>query len=284
VVTMTEQAELAFVKNLFNAISSQPVIYPDDYQASPQDSLKRIPVLPLPLPDPPERKQDAVTSTEAIQIIIKSLKPPQSYILSVQSTDTITDIKSHLSSESGAPPADVQRLLLKGKALADGKLLKEYNVKEGDTINLMVKPGFEWDPSQPSVPPNTVPFPSTSSLVPEEKPSRSHQRLPSVVLSPSPNALTPLGDDKPVDIPLTLDSSTIVSPSSINIPVSSYQITVSQPKFWEQLLTFLIERFTTQDDAYIAFEDFLRASKGVLSASEIAKIRDHVGVVGMAGT
>ena len=32
------------------------------------------------------------------------------------------------------------------------------------------------------------------------------------------------------------------------------------------------------------FEDFLRASKGSMSASEIAKIRDHVGVVGMAGT
>lgn len=42
--------------------------------------------------------------------------------------------------------------------------------------------------------------------------------------------------------------------------------------------------FTTENDALIAFEDFLRASKGTLSASEIARIRDHVGVVGMAGT
>lgn len=42
--------------------------------------------------------------------------------------------------------------------------------------------------------------------------------------------------------------------------------------------------FTTENDALLAFEDFLRASKGTLSASEIAKIRDHVGVVGMAGT
>lgn len=37
-------------------------------------------------------------------------------------------------------------------------------------------------------------------------------------------------------------------------------------------------------DVLTAFEDFLRASKGSLTASQIAKIRDQVGVVGMAGT
>lgn len=42
--------------------------------------------------------------------------------------------------------------------------------------------------------------------------------------------------------------------------------------------------FSNEEDALIAFEDFLRASKGGMTASEIAKIRDHVGVVGMAGT
>ena len=42
--------------------------------------------------------------------------------------------------------------------------------------------------------------------------------------------------------------------------------------------------FTSDADAVLAFEDYLRASKGVLSASEVARIRDRVGVVGMAGT
>jgi hypothetical protein len=32
-----------------------------------------------------------------------------------------------------------------------------------------------------------------------------------------------------------------------------------------------------------AFEDFLGASKGVLSASEIAKIRDATGIMGESG-
>jgi len=42
--------------------------------------------------------------------------------------------------------------------------------------------------------------------------------------------------------------------------------------------------FPNRGDASIAFEDYLAASKGVLTASEIAKIRDFVGVIGMAGT
>lgn len=189
---------------------------------------------------------DSLAAAEAIQIVIKSSKPPQSYTLSVQPTDTIADIKSHLASQSGAPPADVQRLLLKGKALADSKLLKEYSVKEGDTVNLMVKPGFDWDPTRPSAPvpeqkSNPVAVSAPLSLTPEPASSkpRSHQRIPSVILSPSPNSLTPMGaEDRPVDIPLSLDS--IGPPNQANIPVSSYQTAVSQPEYWEQLLAFLL--------------------------------------------
>lgn len=42
--------------------------------------------------------------------------------------------------------------------------------------------------------------------------------------------------------------------------------------------------FINDSDAIRAFEDYLRASKGSLTPNEIAKIRDHTGVVGMAGT
>ena len=44
------------------------------------------------------------------------------------------------------------------------------------------------------------------------------------------------------------------------------------------------KEFTTEADLRLAFEDFLCATKGSLTASQIAKIRDTVGVVGMAGT
>lgn len=42
--------------------------------------------------------------------------------------------------------------------------------------------------------------------------------------------------------------------------------------------------FSVESDAVTAWEDFFCSSKGTLSVSEIAKIRDKVGVTGMAGT
>jgi hypothetical protein len=41
--------------------------------------------------------------------------------------------------------------------------------------------------------------------------------------------------------------------------------------------------FNRVDDAQEAFENFLNSSKGSLSPHEIAKIRDEVGIMGMAG-
>jgi ubiquitin-like protein 4 len=227
--------------------------------------------------------------------------------LSVQPTDTIQAIKSQLASEPGAPPADVQRLLLKGKALADAKLLKEYDVKDGDTVNLMVKPGFVWDPTATSTPEaakSEESAPPTITLVPEPKESRArqgHGRIPSVVLSPSPS-LTPLADEKLVDIPLLLDTSNIPPSSISSAPDTPYHTVISQPEFWDRLYSFLrcalgrtivrssrvlkgicSSEFANEGDAGQAWEDFFCASKGSLSVSEIAKIRDKLGVIGMAG-
>ncbi|EGO03857.1 hypothetical protein SERLA73DRAFT_175539 [Serpula lacrymans var. lacrymans S7.3] len=287
---MADQAELVFVKSFINTISSHPVRYVDDYQQPPQSTLKKVPVLSIDVPPVPERKVKApFPSVEAISVTFKSLKPPQSFTLSVQPTDTISDIKAQLASQPRAPPADAQRLLIKGKVLADAKLLKEYTVKEGDTVNLMIKPGFDWDPSKaPSPPPSLemkpVTPPSESSMSDANlKPGRRHQRIPSVVLSPSPSMVS-LESEKPQDINLTLDTSSIPTASMSNATRSTYQTTISQPPFWDRLYSFLRTEFAADGDALTAFEDFLRASKGGLTASEIAKIRDHVGVVGMAGT
>ncbi|KAH7910113.1 hypothetical protein BJ138DRAFT_1136226 [Hygrophoropsis aurantiaca] len=291
---MADQAELVFVRSFIKALSAQPVQYADDYLQPPQNSLKKVPVLPIPLPPVPQRSAKAETSAVAsIDITFKSLKPPQSFTLAVQPTDTIVDIKAQLASQPRAPPADAQRLLLKGKALADAKLLKEYNIKDGDTINLMVKPGFDWDPSK-----STSSFPSAPSsdnmqsvLLPESEPSpklgtgHRHQRTPSIVLSPSPSVVSLEPETKPqLDINLTLDTSSIPTASLSPGSRSTYQSTISEPGFWDRLYSFLRTEFSNDDDALTAFEDFLRASKGGLTASEIAKIRDHVGVVGMAGT
>ena len=44
---MAEQAELAFVKNFVNALGTQPVVYPNDYQQAPENELRKVPVLPV---------------------------------------------------------------------------------------------------------------------------------------------------------------------------------------------------------------------------------------------
>jgi len=175
--------------------------------------------------------------------------------------------------------------LLKGKALADAKLLKEYNIKDGDTINLMIKPGNTWNP-------NVMTAPDSISASP----------IPSVVLSPSPSSVIPSNENsKPLDINLTLDTSSIPTASS-GATDTAYHATISDPAFWQELLKLLQSvllrylcgdsraeflfraHFKSTDDVHTAFEDFFCASKGKLTATEIAKIRNVVEVFGMAGT
>jgi hypothetical protein len=201
--------------------------------------------------------------------------------------------------------------------LADAKLLKEYNVQDGDTINLMVKQGVEWDPvakpkELPSLLLSGVPplqeteIASLSAAPPETVKKRGHTRIPSVVLSTPASPL-----EKPQEIQLVDGDGLTLStdmPTEPSIPQSTYRTAVSQPEYWQNLLSFLRfvkpsprttllyvldltelsfvprSRFPSNGDASIAFEDYLAASKGVLTASQIAKIRDSVGITGMAGT
>ncbi|KAF9476946.1 hypothetical protein BDN70DRAFT_881725 [Pholiota conissans] len=299
---MAEQAERAFARTFLNTLSTQPIAYADDYQQAQEHSLKRVPVLPIAVPPPPKRKpqlEPSGSSSASISLTFKSLKPAATFTLRVEPTDTISAIKAQLAAQPSAPPADVQRLLLKGKALADTKLLREYTIKDGDTVNLMVKPGHQWDPTAPAptqststpdvtmaehtTPPKSNPFGSGSLGEPSSsRPKGSkHQRIPSVVLSPSPSSDTPGAVEK--DIVLTLDQD-VPSPIGHSETLSTYHDIVADPGFWERLYTFLRQEFKTEADINIAFEDFLCATKGSLTPSEIAKIRDTVGVVGMGGT
>jgi len=304
---MAEDAERIFARTFLNVLSTQSITYSDDYQQPPELSLRKVPVLPIALPPPPEREpqlQPSGSSSASISLVFKSLKPHATFTISVRLTDTISAIKTQLAAEPSAPPTDAQRLLFKGKALADGKLLKEYNnIKEGDTINLMVKPGYDWNTTAittaPSPPVSASPLPASSSaplpipnsnsfesgsLRPDARLNQGgkrHQRIPSVMLSPSSSLESSGAGEK--DIMLTIDPGVLPSPvQSENM--STYHQTMSQPEFWERLHVFLKNEFQTLVDVHSAFEDFLCAAKGSLTASEIAKIRDQVGVIGMAGT
>ena len=192
--------------------------------------------------------------------MFKSLKPHATFTISVRPTDTISAIKTQLAAQPSAPPVDAQRLLFKGKALADGKLLKEYNnIKDGDTINLMMKQGYDWNTTatttEPTPPvsaspmlassleplsiPNSNPF-GSGTLDPEARSKqggRRHQRIPSVVLSPSPSLESSGAVEK--DIMLTIDPGVLPSPVLQTDNMSTFHQTMSQPEFWDRLHAFL---------------------------------------------
>jgi len=305
---MAEDPERTFARTFLNLLSTQSITYSDDFQQPPELSLRKVPVLPIALPPPPEREpqlQPSGSSSASISLVFKSLKPHATFTISVRLTDTISAIKTQLAAEPSAPPADSQRLLFKGKALADGKLIKEYNnIKDGDTINLMVKPGYDWNSTasttvptppasaspmlvsspEPLSVPNSNPF-GSGTLNPEARSKQGgkrHQRIPSVMLSPSPSPESSGAVEK--DILLTIDAGVLPSPVLPSDTLSTFHQTMSQPEFWERLHAFLKNEFQTPADVHLAFEDFLCAAKGSLTASQIAKIRDQVGVIGMAGT
>ncbi|KAJ6460820.1 hypothetical protein C8R47DRAFT_1160271 [Mycena vitilis] len=295
---MADQAEVAFLRVYLNTLGAQPVIYTDDYQQPPQNSLKKIPVLPIALPAPPRRTPPpsaSSSSSTSISLTFKSLKPAASYTLAVHPADSIATVKERLAAQPNGPPVAAQRLLLKGKALADAKLVKEYPLADGDTVNLVLKalpasaptsspPTTTTTPATPDKDMSDAPKPPTLSLTPSQVAAaahpRRHQRIPSVVLSPSPSSESPAGSPAN-DITLTLDAEGGGLPAE---EISAYHVALAEPVFWEKLLVFLNESFPSPADAERAWEDFLRASKNTLTASEVARIRDHVGVSGMAGT
>ena len=102
-------------------------------------------------------------------------------------------------------------------------------------MNLMVKPGFEWDPSKTVLPSAETP---SITLVAEQKTRTGHSRIPSVILSPSPSLSASPGEVM-MDIPLVLDTSSVASAAS-SVPPTPYHTMLAQPAFWENLRSFLL--------------------------------------------
>lgn len=263
------------------------------------------------------------TQLGSISLSIKSAKPPISFALDgVSPADSVLSIKERLASEhSRAPSADIQRLLLKGKVLADGKLLKEYlpdSTESSVALSLMIKPGASWAAEEKIV----VDEPSPSSelhiatggaslAAPTTGVARkAHVRtasegaadqfpVPSLVLSTpgSPTAESP-GRRSPVPLEIADPSMDPESVGSLTRPrspssTSGIGIVITRPQFWTRLREFLEGEVALTEGvsgstrateiADELFETFLLASKNHLSPSEIAMIRDAVNITGMSG-
>lgn len=74
----------------------------------------------------------------AMQLTVKALQGRECS-LQVSEDELVSTLK-HLVSEKLNVPVRQQRLLFKGKALADGKRLSDYNIGPNSKLNLVVKP------------------------------------------------------------------------------------------------------------------------------------------------
>ncbi|KAJ7711412.1 hypothetical protein B0H14DRAFT_3099340 [Mycena olivaceomarginata] len=264
---MGDQAEVAFLRVYLNTLTSQPIVYKDDYQQPPENSLKRVPVLQVDIAPStasacPCRFYFCLDPDSHLQVP----QAPASFTLSVHPTDSILAVKQRLAEQPNGLPVAAQRLLLKGKALADAKLVKEYPLADKDTVNLVLKAVSTPAPSDTTM--SDAPPPTLTLSTPTPAPAgtgdrpvvsaaqaaahpRRHTRIPSVVLSPSPSA------EHVTDITLTLDADGGFPSEEINACQ-----TLAEPAFWEGLLQFLNTSFPSPPDA---------ARVGTLTASGVAR-------------
>ena len=212
-----------------------------------------------------------------VNLTVKSLKPSLSLPITISLTDSVSQLKSLISQAStSAPPADSQRLLLKGKALTDSKLLKEYDISDGAIVHLYFKPA-----AAAAAPTPALNLESTSDASTSTPPVDKSTSAPP---SPAPPALTittSVEDGPGTSMPLTnFDLAAPPTGPQPEITSATFHASIADPVFWQKIHALCVTEFEHGDEADLAWEHFLRAMKGKLSAGEAAKIRDVVGVRG----
>lgn len=79
------------------------------------------------------------TNELKIQVTVKVLKPSSTFTIgSLNPSDTVSQLKQRIYQQQSSLPVNRQRLLIKGKVLADQKTLEELSIAEGAVIHLMV--------------------------------------------------------------------------------------------------------------------------------------------------
>ncbi|OCF30820.1 hypothetical protein I317_03671 [Kwoniella heveanensis CBS 569] len=275
--------ERAFIKRYTEGLSSHKVEYPADFSTPLEDRPRKVAVVGVDVAEPPNVESmdvDSGAQDNTVQLTIKSLRPSLTITLSAQLTDTVSDLKSAIaSSSSNAPSADTQRLLLKGKALTDTKLLKEYDITSGATLHLMVKAAAPASVSTTDTRATETGLTSDEATFPP--PSSASPAPPALTITTSLDSSSTAGTSMPLSV---LDSAAPPTGPQPQVSSATFHTTVADPAFWQKIHALCVSEFAYEEEADSAWETFLVSMKGRLSAGEAARIRDVVGVSGMGGS
>ncbi|GAA5977834.1 hypothetical protein JCM11641_006086 [Rhodosporidiobolus odoratus] len=276
------QTELATFKATADLLASQKLRYPHAYVPPVEDRSRKPTLVNVPVVEPPsgstQDEGDAGAANDALSLTIKSLKPPLTFTLSARPTSTIADLKAQLAqAESAAPPAEAQRWILKGKSMGDSKLLKEFPVEEGSTINLMVtkvaSPAAAPSATHPST--SAVPDPSDSPSVPAltlSEPSTSTS-----VDAPQLSLQTDL-DHLPLSTSTTADNPALVGLSE------DFLAGVISPELWQEIRDVVEKRFGAESvDAQKIWEAMFSGAREYIAPNAKALVREKVGYSSMGG-
>lgn len=153
-------------------------------------------------------------------------------------------------------PVESQRLLLKGKALTDSKLLKEYDeFKEGATVTLVIKAGaVAASAAAPSASSGTPPTPALT--VTEDTASTPR------AVRDTDMAVPPIGPG-----PSTASSNDV-------------HTALTSTSFWEKIRAVCREQLPKGEQGDEVTLAFLHGVASRLSAGEIAKVQDALGIDG----
>ncbi|EFP89945.1 hypothetical protein PGT21_029914 [Puccinia graminis f. sp. tritici] len=299
------QDEINAVKRHLQALCKQQLQLTNEHNSSLESRPRRVNCPQVPLAEPPAPLTDESTglaNSEPIKITIKSLKPPLSFSIACSPSSTISELKQLLcDSDSSAPPVEAQRLVYKGKALADSKLLKEYEaIQTGETIHLIIKPDSTVSnlasserPSSVLVEPGTPISEKTLAGASGGSVSSAKEGEPKLAMKIPKITMEIDGSDSSEQPCISRSRSGSVHTNPMYSPhlgiSESFKSVVTGDQFWISTRQFLESQFAGpvagpgEANARQLWEHWFNSSKEWLSPSEIARIREATGISGMAG-